>query len=521
MYNHYFNFSFSPFENTLDQRFLFLSESHAEVIASLLYFVQEKKGFALVCGDVGTGKTMILHHVLSRLPRSVQPILIPYPDVGYLEILRYIARVLGISPGEKGILDLTDEVKAVLTNAGLNRKQFVLIIDEAHLLSIGNLEYIRLLSNVEITENKLLQILLIGQNELSHKLSRKEMRQLRERINVNRFLSPMGRTETIEYIDHRLGVAGSSFDRCFESACKSLICKMTGGVPRSINRLCDTALLVCMSEKGDKVTRRVLKKAHDALHSDVILAPKETKPAGSFSIRKLKPALAGGALVLLLALGFLGYRGNPGEILRSWVDGPVPPRAVNTYVQKPLPPVPEVKREGSPKPQVDEEKTASSSMPGLATPQAGPAQGPPEDLPKEDAMKIDKSSPSVEEPGLSPATSLESPAKNRTPSTNGVSAQSEPGDAEREIAAKGGSSNSSAQDLRPAKMALTPSDFFKVTVKKGESLSRIAAQWFGEDTAYGEKSILSANPWIHNKNRILAGQILRIPKSGETRSEKQ
>ena len=97
----------------------------------------------------------------------------------------------------------------------------MLIIDEAHLLSIGSLEHIRLLSNIEITEKKLLQILLIGQNELSHKLRRREMRQLRQRINVNRFLSPMSPSETIEYIDHRLRVAGSSFDRCFESAAKN------------------------------------------------------------------------------------------------------------------------------------------------------------------------------------------------------------------------------------------------------------------------------------------------------------
>ena len=170
MYNPYFNFSCSPFENTLDQQFLFLSESHEEVIAALLYFVKEKKSFALVCGDVGTGKTMIVHHLLGKLPRSVKPILIPYPDVEYIEILRYIARVLKINPEGKGVLDLTDEVKAALTKASLDGEQVVLIIDEAHLLSIGSLEHIRLLSNIEITENKLLQILLIGQNELSHKL---------------------------------------------------------------------------------------------------------------------------------------------------------------------------------------------------------------------------------------------------------------------------------------------------------------------------------------------------------------
>ena len=353
MYNPYFNFSCSPFENNLDQQFLYFSEGHEEVIASLLYFVQEKKGFALVCGDVGTGKTMIIHHLIDRLPRSVEPILIPYADVEYIEILRYIARILKINPEGKGILDLTEDIKAVLTKASRDGRQVVLIVDEAHLLSIGSLEHIRLLSNIEIKENKLLQILLIGQNELSRTLHRRDMRQLSQRINVNQFLSPMSPSETIEYVDHRLRVAGSDFDTCFDPACKKLIYKMTSGVPRSINRLCDTALLICMSEKGDKVTGRVLKKAYGTLQSDVTLAPKERRLRRLFS----KPALAGVFLFLLLAVGFLGYNTNFSENLKGRIYGPDSPGAVNTHVQKPLPPVSEVKSEEISKRSEAEEKT--------------------------------------------------------------------------------------------------------------------------------------------------------------------
>ncbi|MGO8942050.1 MAG: ExeA family protein [Syntrophobacteraceae bacterium] len=363
MYNAHFGFSCSPFENTLDQQFLFLSESHEEVIAALLYFIKEKKSFALVCGDVGTGKTMIVHHLLGKLkPGSVLPIVLPYPGVEYIEILRYIAQVLKINPEGKGVFDLTDEVKAALTKASLDGQQVVLIIDEAHLLSIGSLEHIRLLSNIATSENKLLQILLIGQNEISHKLRRRDMRQLRQRINVNRFLSPMSPSETIEYIDHRLRVAGSGFDRCFKPSCKKLIYKMTGEVPRSINRLRDTALLIFMAEKGHKVTGKVLKKANDALQSDVILAPQESKPGifsgvkefydKKFSVKELKPALAGGALVLFLVLGlaFGGFltRFFSGENLKGRTYGPDPPEAVEMRVEKPQPPAPAVKSEGIP-----------------------------------------------------------------------------------------------------------------------------------------------------------------------------
>ncbi len=563
MYNPYFHFTFSPFENNLNQQFLYFSEGHDEVIASLLYFVQQKKSFALVSGDVGTGKTMLIHHLLGRLPRSVEPIVIPNPDVEYIEILRYIARTLKVNPEAKGILDLTDDIKVALTKAYLRGQQFVLIIDEAHLLSIGSLEHIRLLSNIEITSDKLLQILLIGQNELRHKLRRREMRQLRQRINVNLFLSPMSRSETIEYIDHRLRVAESGFDRCFESECKKLIYKMTHGVPRSINLLCDTALLICKTEKGDKVTERVLTKAHDALQREVIQAPKESKSRRFFS----KPALAGGALVLFLALGstgFLGYNGDLGENLKGWINGPNFPKAASgTLVKKPLPPVfelksedisnppeaveksasgsmpglvtpqapgPEVKSEGISNPPEAVEKSASGSMPGLVTPQApGSVPESPEVLPKEDeqvgnmdvkVMKTDTASPSVEE-SASPAPPEETLAKDQIPGANGEATQAERENVDANIFAKGEISNADTQNLQSGGKSLRPSDAFTITVQKGETLREIAAEWFPEDPTAGETSILSANPRIHNKNRLLAGQILRIPLTKETEPEKQ
>ena len=596
MYNPYFHFTFSPFENNLNQQFLYFSEGHDEVIASLLYFVQQKKSFALVSGDVGTGKTMLIHHLLGRLPRSVEPIVIPNPDVEYIEILRYIARILKVNPEAKGILDLTDDIKAALTKAYLRGQQFVLIIDEAHLLSIGSLEHIRLLSNIEITSDKLLQILLIGQNELRHKLRRREMRQLRQRINVNLFLSPMSRSETIEYIDHRLRVAESGFDRCFESECKKLIYKMTRGVPRSINLLCDTALLICKTEKGDKVTERVLTKAHDTLQRDVIQAPKESKSRRFFS----KPALAGGALVLFLALGstgFLGYNGNLGENLKGWINGPNFPKAASsTQVKKPLPPVlevksedisnppeaveksasgsmpglvtpqtpgpevksegisnppeaveksasgsmpglvtpqtpgPEVKSEGISNPPEAVEKSASGNMPGLATPQTpGPVPESPEVLPKEDeqvgnmdvkVMKTDTAPPFVEE-SASPAPPEETLAKDQIPGANGEATQAERENVDAKIFAKGEIPNADTQNLQSGGKSLRPSDAFTITVQKGATLREIAAEWFPEDPTAGERSILSANPRIHNKNRLLAGQILRIPPTKETEPEKQ
>jgi general secretion pathway protein A len=322
MYKNYFGFSESPFENNLDQKFLFFSASHKEVSAALLYFIRLKKGFAMVCGDVGTGKTMLINYLLNKLPSSVHPIMIMNPDVGYSEILRYVAGILQIDVEGKSILDLADHVKAALVEASRKGKSFVLIIDEAHLLSNKSIEEIRLLSNIETQEHKLFQILLLGQYELSYKLNRPELRQLRQRININRFLAPMDADETIRYIDHRLKMAGSSFDDCFESNCKKLIFKMTNGVPRSINQICDSALLACMTEKRRKVNRKILKIAGTVLRSDILFTPR-SRIDGSALIRKMiGPLAAFGACTMILAVfGIAGYWGVLGKKAQSFIHG--------------------------------------------------------------------------------------------------------------------------------------------------------------------------------------------------------
>ena len=275
MYNPYFGFSGSPFENTLDQRFLFLGEEHQEVLAALLYFIETKKGFALVCGDVGTGKTMLLNSLLEQLPETVSPVLIANPYVSSQELLLYLAYALGIkATGAEKVLELTDAVKNALLEAKSRDRHLILIVDEAHLLSDQALEEIRLLSNIETPTQKLLQILLVGQYELSHNLDRPEMRHLRQRINVNRFLAHLNPADTITYIDHRLHQVSSSFASVFEGNCRRLIFKLTKGVPRSLNQLCDNALLICMAEGRRQVDRRTLKQAQAALQADRLSTPK-------------------------------------------------------------------------------------------------------------------------------------------------------------------------------------------------------------------------------------------------------
>jgi general secretion pathway protein A len=152
MPNSHFGFSVSPFENNLDQRFLFLSDDHQEVLAAILYFVETEKGLAMLCGDVGTGKTMLINSLVSRLPATVQLIILSNPNMNAHDLLYYLAKKLGINTtGKENFLELIDDVKIALMEARCQDKQFVLVIDEAHLLSDKTLEEIRLLPTLKRT----------------------------------------------------------------------------------------------------------------------------------------------------------------------------------------------------------------------------------------------------------------------------------------------------------------------------------------------------------------------------------
>ena len=551
MYSAYFEFFCFPFENTLDQRFLFMSECHREVLAALLYFTREKKGFALVSGDIGTGKTMIVRHFLDMLPQSVMPILIPYPDAEYIEILRYIAGVLGIGTEGKDVLALSDQVKAALIEANSDGKQVVLIIDEAHLLPVSSLENIRLLSNIELTENKLLQILLIGQSELAMKLRKPELRQLQQRININRVLSPMGPAETIEYINHRLRIAESSFDACFEPSCKKLIYKMTGGVPRRINRLCDTALLICMTYKSAKVTKKILKRAQEAIEGD-----SNVKPAEAVQRKWFKPIFVAGTLVLLLSLGFIGYaiygrhndasvhrtilpeeagqtRPKPGNpvsgavphndlVLKTGVkrSHPAPPHSVVAPAVNPAPPHSVVAPAVNPPPPHSVVAPAVNPPPphSVIAPAVNPArvtQVAPLVSPEvtgnvKKGAVANKSVSSAQQ--LSPPPTMPQATVEKSLARPQKLQAAQPPVRIAVPAPKSGTPNTANKGPGDVKPAQVHPGFIVITVKKGDFLTKLAVKYFPEDVESGFRSIVAANPQIHDKNRILVDQTLKIPR---------
>lgn len=305
MYLDHFRLTQAPFDNNLDPKWFYLSEPHREVLAALLYFIRSRKSFALLTGDVGTGKSTLISCLLNMLPINVRPVLINHPDVSHLEIIYFLCRRLGVRQERATVLQLLTEARAILGQEAAAGRRTVLIVDEAQLLSDRVLENIRLLSNIETRSEKLLQILLVGQNELSVRLGGQGLRQLRQRIQISRRLTALDPDQTIAYVDHRLRLAGSSFPSCFQPSCGSLLVRLSRGVPRRINHLCDTALLICSLEKAPRVTRRMLRQADRALTTGQAHRERSHSAVSAWWPRPWTRRLLRAGAVLALAAGLL------------------------------------------------------------------------------------------------------------------------------------------------------------------------------------------------------------------------
>jgi general secretion pathway protein A len=262
MYEKYFGLTERPFSIAPDPRFLYMSPQHREALAHLLYGVGEGGGFVQLTGEVGTGKTTVCRCLLEQLPEHVDVALILNPTVTALELLAAVCDELRIdyAAESSSIKSLTDLLNAHLLEAHAKGRRTVLIIDEAQNLSAEALEEVRLLTNLETTREKLLQIILIGQPELRELLARDDLRQLSQRITARYHLEPIHRAETAAYIRHRLQVCGAA-DPVFSEAAIDLVQKCSQGVPRLINVICDRALLGGFVEGKHRVDASIAQKA--------------------------------------------------------------------------------------------------------------------------------------------------------------------------------------------------------------------------------------------------------------------
>ena len=260
MINEFFGFSENPFNATPDPKYLFLTESHQEALASMMYGIQEKKGFVCISGEIGTGKTTLIRHLLNTLSPSIKTVFIYQTLVSFEELLKEIVLELELPLGDQSKTHLTRQLNDYLIQRLSRDETVVLFVDEAQHLSQEVLEGLRLLSNLETERSKLLQMVLVGQMELEEKLNAAELRQFKQRIGIWRHLKPLAEQESREYIQHRLGVVGSSLEKVFTPEAVSMICRCARGIPRTINILCDNAFLIGYALSKEKIDGKIVKE---------------------------------------------------------------------------------------------------------------------------------------------------------------------------------------------------------------------------------------------------------------------
>lgn len=291
MYTQYFGLREPVFSITPDPVFLYLSPQHREALAHLLYGVSAGGGFVLLTGEVGTGKTTLCRAFLGQLPGDVDLALVLNPNLSVVELLKTVCREFGIEVGasESSVKDLVDRLNQSLLRAHSEGRRSILLIDEAQNLSAEVLEEIRLLTNLETDKHKLLQIFLVGQPELRDLLGQSRLRQLAQRITARFHLRPLGAWETGEYVRHRLTVAGVERP-IFSRAALRRLHRLSGGIPRLINSLCDRAMLGAYARRRQKVNWRMIGQAAREL------AGEEYSSGGSPFLRFLAIALALGMM---------------------------------------------------------------------------------------------------------------------------------------------------------------------------------------------------------------------------------
>jgi len=314
MYAPFFGLKQKPFSIAPDPRYLFMSERHREALAHLLYGVQGGGGFVLLTGEIGAGKTTVCRCFLEQIPARCNVAYIFNPKLSALELLITVCHEFGIKfpsltaagtpPGVKDYVDGLNEYLLRTHAVGQNN---VLIIDEAQNLSSDVLEQLRLLTNLETSERKLLQIVLIGQPELRVMLARPELEQLAQRVIARYHLDALTEKETAQYIAHRLAVAGLKGALPFDGGALRRIHQLTRGIPRRINLLCDRALLGAYATGKSRVDRTIVDKA-----AREVFGPHDSHggPALASAPRWWPLALAGGVLVGAAAMAAVQWGGR-------------------------------------------------------------------------------------------------------------------------------------------------------------------------------------------------------------------
>ncbi len=266
MYNGFFGFKEKPFKLIPNPDFLFLGKSHEEALAHLAYAISQGDGFVEITGEVGAGKTTLCRAFLEDLDKNIEVAFIFNSKLNSLQLLNAIHSELGIDSSSSDIVDLTHSLNQFLLKKKSDGKSVIILIDEAQHLGKETLEQLRLLSNLETTKSKLLQIILVGQPELNEILDAFDLRQLRQRINLSCHILPLSLVETQNYISHRINIASRKAQDLFTLKAKKIIYNYSNGIPRRINIICDRSLIAAYSLNKKRISANIANIAAKELH---------------------------------------------------------------------------------------------------------------------------------------------------------------------------------------------------------------------------------------------------------------
>lgn len=265
MYEKFFGLREKPFNVTSDPSFFYLSRRHREAFSYLVYGISERKGILEITGEVGTGKTTLCRTLLNHLDKKTKTAFILNPNFSEVQLLQAVVEDFGIVTKQRSRIGFIQALNKFLLEESSAGRNVVLIIDEAQNLKTNQLEQVRLFSNLETEKEKLLQIILVGQPELHHKLKLPELRQLTQRISVRYHILPLDRDELEDYINHRLRIAGSNGSLKIQPESYDRVFQFSKGVPRLINILYDRALLACFVKESKDITADIIEKCIEEL----------------------------------------------------------------------------------------------------------------------------------------------------------------------------------------------------------------------------------------------------------------
>ena len=515
MYLDFYRFKKNPFHITPDPEFLFLSSSHKEASAALIYGIEERKGFIAITGEIGVGKTTILRSYLeSADPAKLKVVYIFNAILSFESLLKQIFNDLGLVAAEgAGVPELVNHLHRFLIEEYKNERNVVLIIDEAQNMPVETLENLRMLSNLETSKDKLVQIVMVGQPEFERRLELEELRQLKQRVAISCRIKPLTREESLAYILHRLMTASLFHNQVFTKGALKRITKKARGFPRLINIFCDNALITGFGYQRNPVGEKIIKEVISDFRGRTPRKLFRVLPAAAVSVGFI---LLGVFLTTSIENRFSKEAPQVPGKAEVKLDLPAPPPAVVSVTQQ-VPVVDETSKVQQQVPVVDKISKVQQQVPVVDKISKVQQQVPVVD----ESSKVQQQVPVVDETSKVQQQASESgppkeiepiPESQGNPLPEKQLIGEEPAEKIADVPEQGPLLTTAPSNLPKEKGASAR------TVIKGEYVSRLLVETYGHYDPDLMKLFKDANPQVKDVNKIFVGDRLKLPPLASPKS---